>query len=207
MRQPMPPSSTPVPRTVWISAEHSLTADKRWTNDKETTMAVNSVRCWMVIGLLAVNTAGYAAERTLRSATGPDAGSRRRSSAMRCRRRGRRSCGWLAPTASRCRSRSRPAGRDRGSCCSPPICPGMRPLPTRSAIGASRGRRRPAPKPKARPSFCSTRCSRSVYRRPQERTGAAVEDLPPPMLAFQYAGGPWHGAGRCWARPRPKRFA
>ena len=28
-------------------------------------MAVNSVRCWMVIGLFAVNPAGYAAELTI----------------------------------------------------------------------------------------------------------------------------------------------
>jgi hypothetical protein len=30
----------------------------------------------------------------------------------------------------------------------------------------------------------------------QQRTGVAVKDLPPPILAFQSAGGPWRGAGR-----------
>ena len=40
----------------------------------------------------------------------------------------------------------------------------------------------------------------------QERTGTAVKDLPPPILAFQFAGGPWRGAGKMLGETKVEAF-
>ncbi|MCX5670491.1 MAG: hypothetical protein NTU94_04115, partial [Planctomycetota bacterium] len=40
----------------------------------------------------------------------------------------------------------------------------------------------------------------------QQRKGVATKDLPPPILAFQSAGGPWCGAGRMLGETRAEAF-
>ena len=170
-------------------------------------MRRNARVCWIAAGILVVNAAAFAAEQTitLRDWTG-------RGFAPEV-------VGYEVPAAGA--EKLRVAGPDG------------KPLPVQIAPGAARDRALllfPADLPRdatvayqvsergeSGPAEAGAKAegetivlfnSLLAVRVPkaQERTGTAVKDLPPPILAFQSAGGPWRGAGKMLGEAKAETF-
>ena len=170
-------------------------------------MALNSVRCWIVIGVLASSAAGYAGERTitLRDWTGrgfaPEVVSYEVPAA------GAEKLRVAGPDGKPLPVQIAPGGaRDRALLLFPADLPRDATVAYQVSERGESGSAEAGAKSEGETIVLFNSLLAVRVPKPQERAGTAVKDLPPPMLAFQSAGGPWRGAGKMLGEAKVEAF-
>jgi hypothetical protein len=161
----------------------------------------------MVVGLFAVNTAGYAAERTITLRDWTGRGFAPEVVGYEVPAAGAEKLRMAGPDGKPLPVQIAPGGaRDRALLLFPADLPRDATVAYQVSDRGESGSAEAGVKAAGETIVLFNSLLAVCVPKAQERTGAAVKSLPPPILAFQSAGGPWRGAGKMLGEAKAETF-